>query len=154
MENSASVKSPPRRWHPTWWGYREALIESHIRITEGPDELIWNQAENGIYTPKDGYNQLISHKKPDVLDIWWHNIWKYPAAPRSKLFTWCVLRNNIPTGEQLMHRVQHGPTWCVLCKKASESTKHLFMRCSITQNLWTNFKNFVVTQEIGMVQIS
>lgn len=32
----------PPRWHQAWQTYREALIESHIRIIEGPDELIWN----------------------------------------------------------------------------------------------------------------
>lgn len=57
----------PQRWHQEWQSYKEALIESHIRIKEGLDELIWNQAENGNYTPKAGYNHLISHKKPEVI---------------------------------------------------------------------------------------
>ena len=53
----------PHRWHKKWYNFRDALIESHIRIKEGSDELIWSQAENGIYTPKVGYIFLNIHKK-------------------------------------------------------------------------------------------
>lgn len=76
----------PHRWHREWQNFREALIESHIRIKEGPDELIWSQAENGIYTPKAGYIFLNIHKKPDTISFWWYSIWKLTAPPRTKLF--------------------------------------------------------------------
>eukprot|EP00253_Pinus_taeda_P017857 PITA_17857 len=137
---SAQQLNLPNRWHPAWRAYREALQESHIRITEGQDELIWNLAECGLYTPKAGYLQLISHKKPDTTASWWQNIWKLDASPRSKLFTWCILRDKIPTGEHLMKRAQYGPTWCVLCREASESTEHIFLRCRATLSLWKNLK--------------
>lgn len=45
----------PPHWHHEWTDYINALSESHIRIKQGPDELIWHQSENGIYTPKMGY---------------------------------------------------------------------------------------------------
>eukprot|EP00253_Pinus_taeda_P033720 PITA_33720 len=76
----------PHRWHQEWQNYREALIESHMRIREGPDELIWSQAENGKYSLKAGYISLISHRKPDRISTWWHSIWKLTTSPRSKLF--------------------------------------------------------------------
>jgi len=68
---SALQLNLPQRWHLAWREFCEALIESHIRIIEGPDELIWHQAENGNYTPKAGYIQLIDQKKPEVLASWW-----------------------------------------------------------------------------------
>lgn len=37
---SANQLNIPRRWHTIWEEYRDALMEAHIRITEGPDELI------------------------------------------------------------------------------------------------------------------
>jgi len=140
---TAAQLNLPQRWHITWKEYCSALTESHIRIVEGPDELIWQQAESGRYTPKEGYKQIIIDRKPEVLDRWWHHIWKLSASPRSKLFTWCVLRNRLPTGENLMRRSIHGPSRCVLCKSESESTEHLFMRCPITQQTWQNIKPFV-----------
>eukprot|EP00253_Pinus_taeda_P012292 PITA_12292 len=131
------------KWHQAWESYREALTESHIRITEGRDELIWSPSDAGYYTPKDGYTLLISHKKPESLMDWWQNIWKLSTPPRSKLFFWCILRNKVPTGDNLQRRAHHGPTWCVLCKTASESTDHLFLHCSAGIDLWTNIKNTI-----------
>eukprot|EP00253_Pinus_taeda_P011269 PITA_11269 len=140
---SANQLNLPRRWHAVWKDYRAALIESHIRIIEGPDELVWNQSDHGIYTPKEGYIQLIAHKKLEDNPRWWQSIWKQAASPRSKLFNWCILRNKIPTGEHLMKRAHHGPTRCVLCKEDSETSNHLFLRCRATQNLWQNLKPFI-----------
>eukprot|EP00253_Pinus_taeda_P008313 PITA_08313 len=133
----------PLQWHQAWESYREALTESHIRITEGQDELIWSPSDAGFYTPKDGYTLLISHKKLDSLMDWWQNIWKLSTPPRSKLFFWCVLRNKAPTGDNLQRRAHHGPTWCVLCKSASESSDHLFLHCKAAIDLWTNIKNTI-----------
>ena len=42
-----------------WNVYVNALWSSHLRLTDRPDELIWNSALEGIYTPKLGYIQLI-----------------------------------------------------------------------------------------------
>eukprot|EP00253_Pinus_taeda_P004952 PITA_04952 len=131
----------PPQWHQAWLSFREALTESHIRITEGSDELIWSPSDAGFYTRKEGYSLLISHRKPDNLLDWWQSIWKLSTTPRSKLFFWCVLRNKVPTGENLQRRAQQGPTWCVFCRAESESTDHLFLLCSIGKTLWTNIKN-------------
>ena len=37
-----------------------ALQSSHIRITDKEDELIWEKAQLGKYSPKIGYQQLCS----------------------------------------------------------------------------------------------
>eukprot|EP00253_Pinus_taeda_P010038 PITA_10038 len=133
----------PHRWHQEWQNFREDLIESYIRIKEGLDELIWSQDESGKYTPKVSYIFLNIHKKPDIISTWWHIICKLSASPRSKLFFWCILRNRVPTGEHLMHRAQYGPTWCVLCKGASKSIEHLFLRCRAIQDLWRSLSNII-----------
>eukprot|EP00253_Pinus_taeda_P004659 PITA_04659 len=140
---SAQQLNLPLQWHQAWESYREALKESHIRITEGQDELIWSQSDFGYYTLKARYTLLISHKKPDILLDWWQNLWKLSSSPRSKLFFWCVLRNKVPTGDNLQRRAHHGPTWCALCKSASESTDHLFLLCRVALDLWADIKNTI-----------
>lgn len=124
------------QWHREWQDYINALSESHIRIKEGPDKLVWSLAENGIYTPKAEYLNLISHKQPEQTKVWWKSIWKLVSPPRTRLFFWCILRNKVPTGESLSHRSFHGPHRCVLCKNSSESTVHLFLQCETLSNLW------------------
>eukprot|EP00253_Pinus_taeda_P020420 PITA_20420 len=113
---SACLLGLPPRWHLEWHECISVLSKSHIRIKEGPDELEWCLAENGIYSPKFGYISLNIHKGPDKIINWWRNIWKLSAPSQTKLFFWCILRDKVPMGEHLTHRAFHGPTWCFLCK--------------------------------------
>lgn len=32
----------PQRWHQKWQEFKDSLNESHIRVKEGSDELIWS----------------------------------------------------------------------------------------------------------------
>lgn len=141
-KNSAQLNLP-QRWHDAWSEYCAALMESHVRISEGSDEIIWHLADSGRYTPKEGYVHIIWQRKPEVLERWWNSLWKLSASPRSKIFTWCVLRNRVPTGEHLMRRAQFGPSRCALCKGASESTEHLFLHCNAVLQLWNNIKQVI-----------
>ena len=112
----SQINIPPL-WHQEWLTYISALSESHIRIKQGHDELIWHHSEHGIYTPKSGYLSLISHKVPDSISFWWNSIWKLTAPPpRQKLLFWCILKGIVPTGDYLMRRAVYGPSWCILCK--------------------------------------
>lgn len=122
-----------------------ALSESHIRIKQGPDELIWCPADHGSYVPKQGYCALIAHRSPDQVHPWWHSIWKLRATPRSKLFFWCALHGIVPTGEQLTRRAIQGPSWCIFCKNASEYTDHIFLFCPTIQTIWRN-----ICQQLGI----
>lgn len=131
----------PPQWHLEWDNFITALTESHIRVKQGEDELVWCMADNDIYAPKQGYNTLIMHKKPDSLCNWWKDIWQLKSFPRTKLFFWCVLKDIVPTGEHLSHRAIYMPSWCILCKVAEESTVHLFLHCPVTQALWQNISS-------------
>eukprot|EP00253_Pinus_taeda_P027166 PITA_27166 len=83
---SAQQLNLPIHWHQEWAQYIVALTDSNIRIKQGLDELIWCIADHGSYAPKLGYTALIAHRMPDLLQPWWHTIWKLKASPRSKLF--------------------------------------------------------------------
>eukprot|EP00253_Pinus_taeda_P020087 PITA_20087 len=130
----------PPQWHQEWSEYILALSESHIRIKQGPDELIWCKADNGIYAPKFGYRTLISHRIPDPLPTWWNIIWKLNAPPGSRLFFWCALKGTVPTGEHLTRRAIYGPSWCTFCKAASETSNHIFLHCPAVHSLWNNIR--------------
>eukprot|EP00253_Pinus_taeda_P006893 PITA_06893 len=138
---SAQQLDLPPQWHQEWRDYTNALAESHIRIKQGPDELIWCKAVNGIYAPKFGYQALISHRIPDPLPTWWNIIWKLNAPPHSRLFFWCAIKGIVPTGEHLMRRAIYGPSWCTFCKAASETSDHIFLQCPVVHSLWNNIRS-------------
>lgn len=61
-------------WHDDWLSYTNALSESHVQITEGEDELILAHAQQGSYSPKDGYTIIFSEHKPHIIHWWWRAI--------------------------------------------------------------------------------
>ena len=42
-----------------WNGYLSILKRSHVRLTNDNDVLVWNLSKYGLYTPKEGYVQLL-----------------------------------------------------------------------------------------------
>ena len=128
----------PRQWQQHWKEYTRALTESHVRIQEGEDKLIWALAKHGKYTPKEGYIALINSLKPLQCESWWKSIWKLKASPKSRLLMWTILRHKIPTRENLTERSFHSPFWCGLCKGDNESGNHLFLTCPCTRELWNS----------------
>lgn len=58
-------------------------------------------------------------------------------------FLLVVLKNIVPTGENLTNRALYGPSWCILCKAASESTVHLFLQCIAIRPLWKNLSSSI-----------
>jgi len=62
-------------WNEEWKSYIQALIESHNRLRDAEDELIWAISKTRLYLPKLGYHKLIEAKNPDSHKSWWSYIW-------------------------------------------------------------------------------
>eukprot|EP00253_Pinus_taeda_P013597 PITA_13597 len=140
---SARALELPHQWTNDWMAYTLALTQAQIRLTEGPNEIIWAFAKNGIYTPKLGYLRLMEPYKPPVLQCTWRTIWKLKAAPRTRLLMWNILFDKIPTGNNLMKRSFHAPFRCHLCLSAEESIEHLFLSCNTTLHLWQSLSSHI-----------
>lgn len=103
---------------------------------EGEDEIIWALVKSGRYTPKEGYLVLANPRKPLVILQWWKLLWKLKVPPRSRVLMWCILKNKIPTGDNLLKRAFNGPHWCYFCNNVGESTSHIFLHCLIVCSAW------------------
>eukprot|EP00253_Pinus_taeda_P025399 PITA_25399 len=92
----------PAQWHAVWMEYTDALTQAHIRLTEGPDEIIWAFAKHGAYAPKLGYMKLIEPIRPPNIHPTWRALWKLKSAPRTRLLMWNILFDKIPMSTNLM----------------------------------------------------
>lgn len=61
--------------------------------------------------------------------------WKLPIPYKIKIFIWLVARNKILTKQNLHRRGWVGDTKCQFCQQ-TETTNHLFLTCSLTQQIW------------------
>ena len=55
-----------------WNGYLSILKSIHTRLRNVMDELVWNQAKTGKYTPKGGYLHLILEQNERECAWWWN----------------------------------------------------------------------------------
>lgn len=69
----------------------------------------------------------------------WKQIWECFSIPKINFFFWTLFHNKILTGENLCKRNIAGPHRCVLCKKAQETSAHIFLKCEFSQKTWTCF---------------
>ena len=118
-----------------WANYIRALQESHIRLTQQEDQLIWAISPKGYYTPKLGYLTLYQNKEPHEKLGWWTYIWKLKATHKYRLLFWCILQNCIPTMDYLHRRGLIGPSRCCFCHNHWEETTHIFLDCPIIQRI-------------------
>lgn len=125
------------QWQDEWRNYMDALTQANIRLTDGPDELIWALSKHGLYTPKEGYLKVMEPYRPPQILPHWKTTWKLQAAPRCRLLMWNISFDKIPTGKNLLKQMFHGPFRCHLCCCEEESTDHLFIHCTVTKSLWT-----------------
>lgn len=66
-----------------WNRFIGALEESHVRITDWEDEIIWVATPHSRYTPQNGYTFLISEQEPMEVVLWWQPLWKLKAPHKA-----------------------------------------------------------------------
>ena len=129
-----------------WEHFISRLRDTHIRLRNRGDELVWDHHPSGRYTPKLGYIQLNVEVHNRELVWWWKSLWKLKCPGKAKLLMWAVLENKAPTWEVLKRRCYQGPGFCVLCRQEEETSAHLFIRYGYTRAVWADICNLLRVQ--------
>lgn len=101
---------------------RLSLMLGEARLVEGgEDSWIWKQDRTGNYLVKSSYLALCdSNFFPNCDDSMLNtlaDIWRLKVPPKSNLFLWRLMRNRLPSGDNLARRnivVDEGVLKCVL----------------------------------------
>eukprot|EP00253_Pinus_taeda_P017122 PITA_17122 len=103
------------------------------------EEDSWGWGQTGVYSAKQGYLQMQSKKDSVHPEGVWKLIWESFSIPKINFFFWTLLHNKILTGDNLCRRNIAGPHRCVFCKKALETSVHIFLECEYAQKTWISF---------------
>eukprot|EP00253_Pinus_taeda_P024453 PITA_24453 len=103
------------------------------------EEDSWGWGQTGVYSAKQGYLHMQGNKDSVHPEGVWKQIWECFSIPKINFFFWTLFHNKILTGENLCKRNIAGPHRCVLCKKAQETSAHIFLECEFAQKTWTCF---------------
>ncbi|XP_058746316.1 uncharacterized protein LOC131619210 [Vicia villosa] len=88
----------------------------------------------GVAVPEDGFGQGLKV------------IWEAQIPSKVQLFGWRMLRDSLPTRNQLLKRriIQHiHEDTCIFCEQQKEDNPHLFMLCPMIQRLWRNIAQWL-----------
>ncbi|XP_077251405.1 uncharacterized protein LOC143890570 [Tasmannia lanceolata] len=84
-------------------------------------------------TMKSAWN-LLRSKSQKVQ--WFSSIWLKGSILKHSFIGWLAIQNKLTSRDRLAFLGPNRETKCVLCKSLSESTDHLFFRCSFSAWIW------------------
>jgi hypothetical protein len=121
-----------------WDGFIKTIKESGLRFQKKPDTISWTGGDgSGHLKVKNVYLALTLGCWKPIKDSWRLRIWKDDYPLKIKLFAWILTENKLLMWDKLQARGWEGPSRCILCKSANESTLHVFFNCPFVRAIWT-----------------
>ena len=100
---------------------------------EEADAICWFPSSHKIFEVNSYYKLL----QPDAAHSFpWRKVWSSRAPSKVNFFIWTAALGKILTMDNLRKRRLFVLDWCGMCKRDGESVDHLFLHCSIAQEIW------------------
>ncbi|XP_057811901.1 uncharacterized protein LOC131026149 [Salvia miltiorrhiza] len=110
---------------------------------EMDDGWQWKADKNSIFSAKSAYSIISEVKKEAVAENESKEslakVWRAPAPHKARTTAWRILRNRLPTCDNLLRRnipLQVADRGCNACFHQQESINHLLLHCPKTRKLW------------------
>ena len=116
-------------------GLVQILEDRKIDIREGLDRIRWGYRTMRQFNVKEA-TDLASGSTSLPTEKRWCKLWGLGQWPKITLFLWLLMRGHILTWENLRRRGMLGPSVCVMCLKAEETTGHLLQGCEWAKEVW------------------
>jgi mannosylglycoprotein endo-beta-mannosidase len=116
---------------------------NHSADSQEQHTVIYSLTQKGNFQNGVLYKTISRYPKCEVP---YRYIWTLAVPPKIRIFLWRMLRNILPTLDQLKKRGYVLPNICLLCMQNEESTLHLFQECTFGCRLRNNLR--MRTQQI------
>lgn len=112
-------------------------------------EWTWGGSSSGIFSVKDAYLVISGgtvgppHQVPScsVFSL----LWKSFAPLKAQITAWRLLRDCLPTRDNLNKRFSLAPgeLLCCCCNQQPETASHFFLHCNEVSRLWGRVSNWI-----------
>ncbi|MCI08753.1 70 kDa peptidyl-prolyl isomerase [Trifolium medium] len=125
-------------------GECRSLLVDFVLQPNISDKWVWRHDIVGGYTVKGVYNVLTTMDSPSV-DATTDLIWHKQVPLKVSILAWRLLRNRLPTKENLAtrHIISHDTQFCVAGCGGLETAHHLFLSCPIFAPLWCLVRSWI-----------
>ncbi|XP_057779422.1 uncharacterized protein LOC130998000 [Salvia miltiorrhiza] len=120
-----------------------SFISGTSPITGCADGWIWRATKEGMYTTKSAYEVIKGLGNEALLESCNRErlakIWNIQAPQKTRVTTWRILRDRLPTCENLRKRnipLGEEEIMCNACCQHLETTNHLLLSCPKTEKVW------------------
>ena len=112
-------------------------IEDSAIQQQGTDTWIWSRDPAGHYSTRTAYNLLGEEVAGGRQEDCFEKLWKLKIPARIAVFAWRLIRDRLPTRQNLRRRqVQITDLQCPFCKNSEEDASYLFFHCCKIQPIW------------------
>ena len=112
---------------------------------QGVDLWTWKANLRGNYSTKIAYRLLLEAIRGDNEDGIFGQLWKLKIPPKAAVFTWRLIKDQLPTKANLRRQMEISDSLCPLCNNSKEDAAHLFFNCSKTLPFWWESLSWVKT---------
>lgn len=127
--------------------WNEELIREALRKTRHKDEIVWGKDSKGLFFVKNVYHlasQLGNQDNASGSDgakekRIWKSTWSLECQLRVKITVWKIVKNTLPTIENIEKRGVHSNELCFSCREKKEDEEHTFWRCKVSRRIWGMF---------------
>ena len=103
-----------------------------LRLGLGADLVEWNLTASRKFSVKSLYRKLTERSALDIA----RGIWKAGLPLKIKIFMWQMLRNRLPTSDNVAKRNGPADGTCTVCG-LGEDANHVFFRCHLARFAWS-----------------
>ncbi|XP_042474834.1 uncharacterized protein LOC122056934 [Macadamia integrifolia] len=109
-----------------------------IKIPSYPceDMCLWSLSSDGIFNSNSAWED-IRIRNPKV--PWFSLIWGKKMQPRVSIFGWRMVHDKLPTDDAIQKRGIVLVSKCSLCGMEAETSSHIFLQCSYSEEIWLFF---------------
>lgn len=122
-------------WRRECFEWEREVIVGHFGEK---DSWLWSGNNNGVYNSHSAYNWIISIVSPREEEEIFSLLWRIKAPRKALFFIWRLLRNRLPTKDNLCRRniIDNDETLCSFFQQEVESAQHLFSTCYVVATIW------------------
>lgn len=102
-------------------------------VSTGKDRLMWSASNDGDLPLEDAYHFVNTPSNPLKQ---WKLIWSSSIPPSKSFTSWRLIKDRMPTDENLTKRGCYIPSRCNMCCSNSKTSDHLFLTCPFAVSLW------------------
>jgi hypothetical protein len=112
-----------------WVNLLQRLME--VQLSEEPDKFVWRLTENGKFSVKSFYVDLMNDHTVFLKKY----IWRLKVPLKIRIFMWFLNKKVLLTKDNLAKRNWTGSMKCAFCS-SDESIEHLFIKCPFAKLIW------------------